>query len=159
MRRGSSEFLYQLATLFVAAMVVHAVYVLVIRPRADEVLAERQAQMQINPEAVQERSVVVIVRDFEQEACFILMLWAMAMMGYKGVQTVRERRFLDLDLVGVGDGTKILPEDAREYAREPAGHAEGSAGGAAAPSAPDSPAAFLGDPQHPGRLFDGAQSV
>ncbi len=117
-RSGSSEFLYQVATLFVAAILVHSAYVLVIRPNAERALAEQAVQMQVDPEAVQQRSVAVIIGDFEQEACFILMLWAMAIMTYKGVQTVRERQILELDLVGVGDGTKILPEDAREYARQ-----------------------------------------
>ena len=105
-------------TLFVAAILVHSLYVLIIRPQADFVLAEQAAEMQIDPDAIQERSVAVIVRDFEQEACFILMLWAIAIMAYKGVQSVRERHFFGIDLVGVGDGTKILPEDAREYARQ-----------------------------------------
>ena len=117
-RSGSSEFLYQLVTLFLAVIVVHALYVLVVRPQAAAVLAEQHAQMQVDPTYVQERSAMVIIRDFEQEACLILFLWAMAIMGYKGVQTVRERRFLDLDLVGIGDGTRILAEDARQYARQ-----------------------------------------
>ena len=74
--------------------------------------------MQVDPTYVQERSVWVIVRDFEQEACFVLMLWAIAIMGYKGAVSARERRLLQTDLVPVAEGTKILPEDAREYARQ-----------------------------------------
>jgi biopolymer transport protein ExbB/TolQ len=42
----------------------------------------------------------------------------MAIMGYKGIDTLRERKLLQLDLVPVNEGTKILPEDAREYARQ-----------------------------------------
>lgn len=117
-RSGSSEFLYQLVTLFVSAILVHSLYVLAIRPQAEEAFARQAAEMQSNPEAVQPRSIAIIIGDFEQEACFILMLWAIAIMTYKGIQTARERTFLNLDLVGVGDGTKILPEDAREYARQ-----------------------------------------
>ena len=116
-RLGSSEFLYQVVALFVAMIVVHTLYVLAVRPQAELVLAQERVAMQSDPGYVQERSAWVIIRDFEQEACFILMLWAMAIMALKGVNTVRERRFLQLDFVAVEPGTRILPEDAREYAR------------------------------------------
>ncbi|HEX9726632.1 MAG TPA: MotA/TolQ/ExbB proton channel family protein, partial [Vicinamibacteria bacterium] len=86
--------------------------------QADSILAQQQAQMEVDPNYVQERSVFVIIRDFEQESCFVLMIWAMAIMAYKGRDTLRERKLLQLDLVPVNEGTKILPEDAREYARQ-----------------------------------------
>ena len=113
-----AEFVFQVASLIVSMIVVHAVYVLLIRPKADAILAEQAALMQADSDYVQERSVYVIVRDFEQEACFILMLWALAIMAYKGVLASREQRLLEMELVPLSEGTKILPEDAREYARQ-----------------------------------------
>lgn len=113
-----AEFVFQLASLIVAVIVVHAVYVVWIRPNAETVLAEQTARMQVDPEYVQERSFYVIVRDFEQETCFVLMLWALAIMAYKSVAMVREGRLLNMDLVPLEEGTRILPEDAREYARQ-----------------------------------------
>ena len=113
-----TEFVFQTISLIVAIIVVHAIYVLLIRPQADFILAEQQALMDADQNYVQERSVFVIIRDFEQEACFILMIWAMAIMAFKGAETLRERRLLHLDLIPVNEGTKILPEDAREYARQ-----------------------------------------
>ncbi len=112
------EFVYQLASLILAVIFVHATYVAWVRPRADTILAEQTARMQIDKNYIQERSVYVIIRDFEQEACFVLMLWAMAIMAYKGAASLREQRLLRLELVPVNDGTRILPEDAREYARQ-----------------------------------------
>jgi biopolymer transport protein ExbB/TolQ len=112
------EFVYQAISLILAIIVVHAVYVVVIRPKADVIMAEQQAEMAVNPDYVQERSVYVIIRDFEQEACFVLMLWAMAIMSYKGVLASREHKLLQMELVPRAEGTKILPEDAREYARQ-----------------------------------------
>jgi len=112
------EFVYQALSLIVAAILVHALYVLIVRPKAEYVLGEQAALMETDPDYVQERSAWVIIRDFEQEACIVLMLWAMAIMGYKGVIAAREQRLLDMDLVPVGEGTKILPEDAREYERQ-----------------------------------------
>ncbi len=112
------EFVYQLASLIIAMIVVHAVYVAVVRPQADAILAEQAVRMQTEADYVQERSLVVIVRDFEQESCFILMLWAMAIMVYKGIAAAREKRLLEVELVPVAEGTRILPQDAREYARQ-----------------------------------------
>jgi biopolymer transport protein ExbB/TolQ len=112
------EFVYQALSLIIATIVIHAAYVLVVRPKADAILTEQRVMMASDPTYVQERSAWVIIRDFEQEACFVLMLWAIAIMIYKGVLTAREHRLLEMDLVPVGEGTKILPEDAREYARQ-----------------------------------------
>jgi biopolymer transport protein ExbB/TolQ len=119
MRRNDSvDFVFQLASLVVALIVVHAIYVTVVRPKADLFLAEQEALMATDPEYVQERSGWVIVRDFEQEACFVLMLWAMAIMASKGLTTAREVQLLQSDLVPVAEGMRILPEDSREYARQ-----------------------------------------
>ena len=112
------EFVYQALSLIVALILVHAFYVALVRPKADSILAEQTAQMQVDSSYVQERTVWVIIRDFEQEACFVLAIWAMAIMGLKGVQSAKERRLLQQNLVPVSEGTKILPEDAREYARQ-----------------------------------------
>ncbi len=113
-----TEFVFQISALLVAVILVHGFYVLIVRPKAEFVLADQTARMQADPAYVQERSAWVIVRDFEQEACFVLMLWALAIMGYKSVAAVKERRLLYEELIPLGEGTKILPEDAREYARQ-----------------------------------------
>jgi biopolymer transport protein ExbB/TolQ len=112
------EFVFQALSLVVAMIVVHALYVLVVRPKAEFIIGEQRALMEADPNYVQERSVWVIIRDFEQEACFVLMIWAMAIMAYKGVTTSRENKLLERNLVPLSEGTKILPEDAREYARQ-----------------------------------------
>jgi biopolymer transport protein ExbB/TolQ len=116
-RKESVDFLYQVVFLFIALIGVHAFYVTIVRPRAELFLAEQAALAAADPEYVEARSGWVIVKDFEQEACFVLMLWAVAIMALKGVTVVRENRLLDADLVPVADGVRILPEDSREYAR------------------------------------------
>ena len=97
---------------------MHAFYVSVIRPNAAQILEEQNAAVAADPDYVRERRVSVLIKDFEQEACFILGIWALAIMGYKAVLTVRERRLLDVDLVPVAEGMRILPEDTREFARQ-----------------------------------------
>jgi biopolymer transport protein ExbB/TolQ len=119
MRRNDSvDFVFQLASLFVALIVVHAIYVTLVRPRAETFMAEQTALAAADPEYIEQRSVWVIIKDFEQEACFVLMLWALAIMASKGLTTARESRLLQSELVPVADGMRILPEDAREYSRQ-----------------------------------------
>ncbi len=112
------EFVFQLFALIIAIIVVHAFYVAVVRPNAVEVIEEQNMLAAADPDYIRERSVWVLIKDFEQEACFILMFWALAIMGYKSVKIVNERRLLDIDLVPVADGMRILPEDTREFARQ-----------------------------------------
>ncbi|RME98988.1 MAG: MotA/TolQ/ExbB proton channel family protein, partial [Alphaproteobacteria bacterium] len=58
-----------------------------------------------------------ILKDYEQESCFILMLWAMAIMGMKARDAQREWQLLSREFIPVSEGVSILPEDTREYAR------------------------------------------
>ena len=112
------DLVYQVATLVLSFLVVHVPYTLVVRPSAQAVLAAQAREMRANPEYVQERSWYVIIKDPEQEWEFILCLWALAIMGAKWRASTRERRLLEGDLVPVSPGARILPEDAREYARQ-----------------------------------------
>ena len=111
------EFIYQIFSLIVVIILVHGIYVSVVRPNAEAELQREQMEMRENPDYVAERSVYVIVRDFEQEACFILFFWAVAIMGFKGWSALRQRSLLQEDLVPVAEGMKILPEDTRRAER------------------------------------------
>jgi biopolymer transport protein ExbB/TolQ len=118
MRRSSTGFLFQAASLVVAALLVHTVYVTVVWPRSEAILAAQAARMQTDPGYVQERTIWVILRDYEQETEIILMLWALAVIGQKWVLVRRERKLLESDLVPLAEGMKILPEDVREFTRQ-----------------------------------------
>ena len=112
-----NEFLYQVFALIIAVIVVHAVYVTTVRPKAVEIIAEQALRIQEEQNYTPERSVWVLIRDFEQETCFILAIWAFAIMGYKAVVTLNERSLLQRELLPVREGVRILPEDTREYSR------------------------------------------
>lgn len=112
------EFVFQLFSLFLSVILVHAMYVAWIRPQANAVMEEQRIQLEQDVEYVPERSLYVIVRDFEQEACLILALWALAIMGYKARGALRERSLLQRDLLPLAEGVRILPEDTREHARQ-----------------------------------------
>jgi biopolymer transport protein ExbB/TolQ len=115
--RFSSEFVYQVFALVLAIIVVHAFYVAVVRPRAEAILSEQAERINADPNYIPPRSLYVVIRDYEQEAEIILMLWAMAIMGYKAAGAARERALLKKDLIPLSEGESILPEDAQEYAR------------------------------------------
>ena len=115
--RMSSEFIYQLFALLIAVIVVHAVYVGAIRPSADAQIKREMALQAAGEDFIPERSFVVVIRDFEQEACFILLIWALAIMGYKGRRGMREQELLGRRLLDIPEGTSMLPQDSREYSR------------------------------------------
>jgi biopolymer transport protein ExbB/TolQ len=114
----SFEFVYQLFSLILIIIIIHAVYVAVIRPHADAVLAEQAALLQQDKSRIMERSVFVIIRDVEQETCFILMFWALAIMAFKCVMTMRDRALLHQDLMPLAEGVRVLPEDTRDLSRQ-----------------------------------------
>ena len=89
------EFLFSLFTLLAAVIVVHAIWVAIVRPNARAVMEAQAAAMQADPDFVPERSVWVIIKDYEQETCLILMLWAIGIIAYKARATRRERQALE----------------------------------------------------------------
>jgi len=112
------EFVYQLFALIIAIIMVHAFYVSVVRPNAQAVLQEQAIRTEQEPAYVPERSVWVLLKDWEQEACFILMFWALAIMAYKARTILKERGLLEMEMVPIAEGMRILPEDTREFARQ-----------------------------------------
>ena len=114
----SNDFVFQVTTLVLAFLIMHVPWTLVVRPRARVVLETQAREMRTNPQYIQERSWWVIIKDPEQEWEFILCLWALCIMGAKWHSSTRERKLLESDIVPLAPGARILPEDAREYARQ-----------------------------------------
>jgi biopolymer transport protein ExbB/TolQ len=113
-----SEFLFEVFALVVIVVLVQGVYATVVRPRADAIVAHDAAMIKKDPNYVSSRSIYIIIKDYEQEICFMLALWAAAIMGYKGATLRRGRDLLGRDLLRLPEGMKILPEDSRDYARQ-----------------------------------------
>ncbi len=111
------ELIYQATALVLAVILVHLVYVTVIRPNADAIISAQAERAAAGEAYAQERSLYVVLKDYEQESCFVLMLWAIAIMGYKTRSALRERSLLQEDIVKISEGMSVLPEDTREYAR------------------------------------------
>ena len=111
------EFIFQLFSLIISIIIVHAIYVSIVRPNAAAIIEEQAIERSQNPDYVPERSLYVVIKDFEQESCFILMFWAFSLMAYKTYGTSQERKILQMNFIPINQGTSILPEDAREYSR------------------------------------------
>jgi biopolymer transport protein ExbB/TolQ len=112
-QRFPTEFVYQVFSLLIAFILVHALYVTLIRPQAEAALARQAAQLQADPDYVPRRSFFVVIKDYEQEACFVLALWAFAILGYKGREAWRQYRLLQQDLLRLPENLPIGPEDTR----------------------------------------------
>lgn len=106
------EFFYQVFSLLTAFILVHGAYVTVIRPEADRFLAEEQQLIANDADYVQQRNFYVVLKDYEQEACLVLMVWAFAILGFKGLSVWKQRRQLEEDLLQLPATLPLGPEDA-----------------------------------------------
>ncbi len=113
-----SEFTWTLFALIFTILSVHASYVAWIRPQGAAITAAELEHMKEDRTYVPQRSFFLVIKDLEQEAEIIHFVWAMLIIGYKAVLVRRERKLLERDLIRVPDGIKVLPEDAKDYARQ-----------------------------------------
>ena len=118
MRHAPSEFVVTLAALIFTIVTVHATYVALIRPQGEAITQAELARMKEDRTYVPKRSFYLVIKDFEQELEIIHFVWAMLIIGYKAWLVRRERQFLDREFIQVPEGIKVLPEDAKDYARQ-----------------------------------------
>jgi biopolymer transport protein ExbB/TolQ len=112
---------YSISALLLSVIIIHSIWTLIIRPRAEAVLSQRvtvtQAGTNVKAQVLQLRSVYVILKDHEQELCVILCMWSLLLLARQAQDTRLARQLLDRDYVKIGDGQVVLPEDARVYSR------------------------------------------
>jgi len=109
-----AELAYQVFALLIAFIIVHAIYVALVRPSATDHIAQEAALIESDPSHVPTDSFFMVIKDYEQEACFILMLWALSILAYKGHGAWRQRKLLDRDLLNLPEGLPIGVEDSRD---------------------------------------------
>jgi len=113
-----SEFAWTVFALIFTILSVHATYVAWIRPQGAAIEKAELERMQADKSYIAKRSFFLVIKDGEQEVEIIHFVWAMLIIGYKAVLVRRERQFLDRQLIHVPEGIKVLPEDAKDYARQ-----------------------------------------
>jgi len=111
---------YSISALLLSVIVMHSIWTLIIRPRAEAVLSQRITvvnKQDVKHQVIQLRSVYVILKDHEQELCVTLCMWALFLLGRQAWITNKDRKLLDKDYVKLGEAQVVLPEDARVYSR------------------------------------------
>ena len=112
-----TELVYHVFSLLIAFIVVHSIYVTLVRPQARDFIKQETANILADPQYVPERSFYVVIKDYEQETCFVLMLWAFSILAYKGRDAYRQQKLLGQDLLQLPGSLPIGPEDTREIAK------------------------------------------
>ena len=111
---------YSISALLLSVIVMHSIWTLIIRPRAEAVLSQRVTvtnSSNVKAQVIQLRSVYVILKDHEQELCVILCMWSLLLLGRQAWLTQKDRQLLDKDYVRIGEAQVVLPEDARVHSR------------------------------------------
>ncbi|MFW2440467.1 MAG: MotA/TolQ/ExbB proton channel family protein [Arenicellales bacterium] len=108
-----NEFIFQVFALLISFIIVHTVYVTLVRPSAASHMQQQAAALAADPGYIAESSFFVVIKDYEQETCFILMVWALLILVYKGQAVWRQDKLLEHDLLQLPEGLPIGPEDTR----------------------------------------------
>ncbi|HET9473767.1 MAG TPA: MotA/TolQ/ExbB proton channel family protein [Steroidobacteraceae bacterium] len=111
---------YSISALLLSVIVMHSIWTLIIRPRAEAVLSQRITvtnSSNVKAQVIQLRSVYVILKDHEQELCVTLCMWSLLLLLRQAYITQKDRKLLDKDYVKIGEAQVVLPEDARVYSR------------------------------------------
>jgi biopolymer transport protein ExbB/TolQ len=95
------DFLFQVGSLFVSILVVHTIYLLFIDPAATLQVATAQSENRAPT-----RTLAIILKDFEQETCIMLAIWALSIMFIKWQRIKEQTQILTLNILG---------EEADEY--------------------------------------------
>lgn len=81
-----------LIALFISIVGVHTFYETVVRPNA-----EIAGQLILTGDAEMHRSIWIILKDFEQEACIILMVWSIYLIAEKILQITKTNFLFNVD--------------------------------------------------------------
>ncbi|MEM7027171.1 MAG: MotA/TolQ/ExbB proton channel family protein [Pseudomonadota bacterium] len=85
-----------LIALVVSIIVIHLIYTGYIRPEANAMIEIALAKGESSP-----RSIVVILKDYEQEICFILMCWGVYLIASSYRQILRTQYLFSVDFINI----------------------------------------------------------
>jgi biopolymer transport protein ExbB/TolQ len=102
------DLFFQLGTLLGSIIVVHTIYLTLIRPEAQRLVSAALATNQPT-----ERTLFIILKDYEQEICLILMFWAICIIAKKITELLKYRHFLEVDLIDRNDDVTVTQSTAK----------------------------------------------
>lgn len=92
-------------------LVVTAVYEFVVRPAAE---SDFEKGVEISAESGQTPfSLWIVIKDYEQQFCFILCLWGLFLLALKIKDSIVENKGLEVDYLELGKEDRLKKEDAR----------------------------------------------
>jgi biopolymer transport protein ExbB/TolQ len=100
-----SDIVKSFIVLIVSIIVVHLVYIGYIRPEADLLIETAKQAGQSSP-----RELVIVLKDYEQEICFILMIWGSYLILSKCRIILRNNYLFTVDLIEEAPEDGIVPE-------------------------------------------------
>lgn len=100
-----SEIVKNFIALIISIIVVHLVYIGYIRPQADILLDAARLAGQSAP-----RDLVIVLKDYEQEICFILMIWGSFLILSKCMMILRNNYLFTVDLIEETTQKNLVPE-------------------------------------------------
>lgn len=103
--------------LLLVTLVIQTIYVVHVRPGAEEWRLEQQAAVDADPTHTPTRSILVIIAEPEPQASIIITVWALLLAALRVHGIKRARRLLEDDVLQLQPGSVILPEDARIHLR------------------------------------------
>ena len=71
--RTANEMFFQIVALLLSIIIIHTIYVTVIRPNAENIINKHAEMAAAGEQYEVPRSFFVVIKDLEQESCFILM--------------------------------------------------------------------------------------
>lgn len=110
MSKSPIRYALMLLGLALSWLVIDSVFTLVVRPQA-------QLEMQMAAELglPAPRTWAIMFKDFEQEICVVLFVWAMAAIGFSATKTNAQFKLLNKNYVPRDDEGVITPEQAQVY--------------------------------------------
>ena len=66
-----TELIFNIFSLLIAFILVHSIYVTVVRPQANAFIEQETAIILANPDYTPQRSFFVVIKDYEQETCSV----------------------------------------------------------------------------------------
>lgn len=103
------DFFFQIISLFISIIVVHTIFLLFIDPAA-----ALQIEIATNENRAPDRTLAIILKDFEQETCIMLAIWALSIMWIKWSRVREQTNLLSSDVLGTAGKKSISLEDIRD---------------------------------------------
>ena len=99
---------FQIGSLFVSIIVVHTIFLLFIDPAA-----ALQIEIANNENRAPDRTIAIILKDFEQETCIMLAIWALSIMWIKWSRVKEQTNLLSIDVLGTESNKSITFADVK----------------------------------------------